>query len=258
MFTAKYISHTSNVPLTHNAEWRHCIGVVSSAACIGLQSGQNIRAWYHCSSWPQYHTVCFSLLFDWMFPSWFYARLKASRIFLNESVIVLCQVLITRKVIDLIWQIPIAVEMQPFATPSFLLCLLFKLWYTQKERQAMSHSRFNEPFKGILVIQIFSSSVHRSWENTAEVKKNKKKQSMILALSEVKPSLASPETLHLQGWVCLLYTRCHQNIDCCLRHIRGGASSVCPAEGTLLLHQDMTAPLYKKNTRTRVRVVLMF
>ena len=39
----------------------------------------------------------------------------------------------------------------------------------------MSHSRFNELFKGILVILIFSSSVHLSGENTAEKKKEKKK-----------------------------------------------------------------------------------
>ena len=46
----------------------------------------------------------------------------------------------------------------------------------------MSHSRFNELFKGILVILIFSSSVHLSGENTAEKKKRKeKKQSMISA-----------------------------------------------------------------------------
>lgn len=157
-------------------------------------------------------------------------RLKASRIFLNESVtalhVELCQVLMTWKVIDLIWQMPVTVEMQ-WVIHASMSCSKEYLWYWYFHPQSIS------------VVRILQKK-----------KKEKKKNNQWYQL---------PETLHLQGWMSLLYTRCHQNTDCCLRHIRGGASSLCPAEGTLPLHQDMTTPSPSpKNTRTRVRVVLMF
>ena len=68
-------------------------------------------------------------------------RLKASQIFLNESVTVLhvelCQVLMTWKVIDLIWQMPVTVEMQ-WVIHASMSCSKEYLWYWYFHPQSIS------------------------------------------------------------------------------------------------------------------------